>query len=138
MRKCSKCLKELHLDKFSKNASRKDGLNERCKDCCNQYIREHYKKNKQYYKNKAKESDKRQTERNKKIIKDIKEKSCCIKCGESHPATLDFHHINQNEKEFTIAAGLSKSLKSLKKEIDKCIVLCSNCHRKLHWKENKT
>ena len=59
----------------------------------------------------------------------------CIKCGYNKcPAVLSFHHRNPNEKEFMIGA-LSERLNSLdelndmiKKEIDKCDVLCANCH----------
>lgn len=61
----------------------------------------------------------------------------CQKCGENHPATIDFHHINQNEKEYGIARLLhdTKSKNMLLKELAKCIALCANCHRKLHYEE---
>ena len=44
---------------------------------------------------------------------------------------LEFHHINPLEKEFTISGG-TRSFESLKLELDKCILLCANCHRELH------
>ena len=57
------------------------------------------------------------------------------KCGEDHIACLDFHHQNPEEKEHNIAwmlaFGFSKE--AILAEIDKCIVLCSNCHRKEHF-----
>lgn len=136
MRKCSKCLQELPLENFSRNASRKDGLNERCKECCNQYIRQHYQKNKQYYKDKAKKQDGKQYKILRQIITENKKQ--CSKCGEKHPATLDYHHLDKEQKSFTItqATGTKRcSVETLLKEIAKCIVLCSNCHRKLHWEE---
>ena len=47
-------------------------------------------------------------------------------------ACLDFHHLR--DKEFNIANEIKNlSIDNLKKEIDKCIVLCANCHRKLHY-----
>jgi len=70
------------------------------------------------------------------IIRNIinKLKIKCSQCGEDHPAILDFHHLNPKDKDFelakAIAGGYSKS--RILKEIAKCIVLCSNCHRKLH------
>jgi len=56
-------------------------------------------------------------------------------CGESHPATLDFHHVDPVKKEFSIGklADLGWSKKHISAEIKKCVVMCSNCHRKLHW-----
>jgi len=62
---------------------------------------------------------------------------CCADCGEKHPACLQFHHKNKEEKHFNIAevADRASSIKALKEEIDKCEVLCVNCHAKRHWRE---
>ena len=62
---------------------------------------------------------------------------CCL-CGEDHPATIDFHHKTGKKEE-----GISKmvadgfSIERIKSELDKCEALCSNCHRKKHFKNNK-
>lgn len=48
---------------------------------------------------------------------------------------LEFHHLDPNEKDFQIG-GKSWSFERLKKEVDKCILVCSNCHREIH-SENK-
>lgn len=60
----------------------------------------------------------------------------CEICGyDSCIAALEFHHINPDEKEFGIGTmGVTRSLETLKREADKCILLCCNCHRELHWK----
>jgi hypothetical protein len=56
-------------------------------------------------------------------------KSCS--CGESHPACLEWHHRDKSKKLFNISnAWFSKEL--ILREIEKCILICSNCHRKLH------
>ncbi len=47
---------------------------------------------------------------------------------------LEFHHKNPNEKDFTIG-GKSWSFDKLKKEVDKCILVCSNCHKEIHFNE---
>ena len=49
---------------------------------------------------------------------------------------LDFHHIDPSRKDFTVSR-VSRSWKAIKAELDKCILLCANCHRELHdgmWK----
>lgn len=61
----------------------------------------------------------------------------CQKCEENHISCLDFHHLDPKEKEGNISSMVKYSLKKIKKEIEKCIILCSNCHRKLHWDNNR-
>jgi hypothetical protein len=90
-----------------------------------------------------KQSEREHVYRRKKNIREwftnFKSTLKCSKCKEAHPATLDFHHKNPNEKEFQLTRlthyGYSKE--RIKNEISKCIVLCANCHRKLHYNENK-
>jgi len=62
----------------------------------------------------------------------------CFDCGlrSEFPAVYDFHHLDPNEKEFSISRnGATRSWDKVKKEIEKCILLCSNCHRIRHSKE---
>jgi len=60
----------------------------------------------------------------------------CIKCGyDKYNGALEFHHIEQTEKDFTISHLKSYSFDDfVKKELDKCILLCSNCHKEEHGK----
>lgn len=75
---------------------------------------------------------------NKQWIIALRQTLSCSSCGESHPATLDFHHTDPTEKESSIAKAVRYgwSKHRIMKEIEKCIVLCSNCHRKLHYNES--
>lgn len=60
----------------------------------------------------------------------------CQHCGGVFPpAVYDFHHVNPQEKEVAISKIMSHSWDSIKHELDKCILLCSNCHRIEHNKE---
>lgn len=45
---------------------------------------------------------------------------------------LDFHHLNPEEKDFTISQYQHLCYEKLKKEVDKCMLVCSNCHREIH------
>lgn len=57
----------------------------------------------------------------------------CVCCGYSRCfASLQYHHVDPSKKEFTI--GKKKSLKweSIRQELDKCILVCSNCHYEIH------
>lgn len=67
----------------------------------------------------------------KQRLVDYKGGKCQI-CGYDRCINaLEFHHVNPEEKDFTISGG-TKSFDTLKPEIDKCILVCSNCHREIH------
>jgi hypothetical protein len=52
-------------------------------------------------------------------------------------AALEFHHVDFTEKDFNISKdGLTRSVEKAKEEVDKCILICSNCHRELHYQED--
>lgn len=56
----------------------------------------------------------------------------CQCCGYNRCIrALEFHHLDPSQKDFTIS-GKSKSFETLKKEADKCILVCSNCHKEIH------
>lgn len=56
----------------------------------------------------------------------------CQICGyDKCQEALEFHHLDPNEKSFQISGG-TKSFESLKPEVDKCVLLCANCHREVH------
>lgn len=58
----------------------------------------------------------------------------CEICGyDKCIAALDFHHLNPEEKEFGITNGKVIPFELAKKEADKCILVCSNCHREIHY-----
>ncbi len=73
----------------------------------------------------------------KEWYRDYKRTLCCMMCGETHPACLQFHHRDRSEKSFSVAdmARRPTSKKRIINEIKKCDVLCVNCHAKLHWRE---
>ncbi len=58
----------------------------------------------------------------------------CSICGHNKCITaLEFHHLDSNKKDFGISAkGYTRSWSLIRKELDKCILLCANCHRELH------
>lgn len=67
-------------------------------------------------------------------LREYKSTLKCAKCGEDNPATLDFHHLDPSEKELNIGSVISKGWGKdrILKEVEKCVVLCANCHRKEH------
>lgn len=67
------------------------------------------------------------------ILNEYKSKHPCVICEESEPVCLDFHHLNGDDKTNSIGQMIRKcSIKAVMEEIKKCIVVCSNCHRKIN------
>ena len=69
----------------------------------------------------------------------------CQSCGYDRClAALEFHHLDPAEKEFTLAHQKSSSFAEIKDELDKCVLLCANCHREAHngvevvWENNNS
>jgi hypothetical protein len=71
---------------------------------------------------------------NKVEVIKVKYKPCHV-CGKIlDPELIDLHHLDPKEKEYNISAGQnSKSLKTLKKEMEKCVPVCRPCHRSIHF-----
>ena len=60
--------------------------------------------------------------------------SRCAICGYNKCIkALEFHHLKSEGKDFGISAkGYTRSWNDVRKELDKCILLCANCHREVH------
>lgn len=75
--------------------------------------------------------------RNKIKLVEYKGGKCEI-CGyDKCIDALEFHHLEPTEKEYGLSNGDTISFDKLKEEADKCILVCANCHREIHWKERE-
>lgn len=69
---------------------------------------------------------------------ELKSSFKCEKCSFSHPAALDFHHKEgrgTKKSDVSDLANYGASKETILAEIEKCEVLCSNCHRILHYED---
>ena len=116
---CSKCNRELPITHYHKNGFDSKGQQKYrgyCKDCANNLEKARYQKKKAFI---------------------DEQKRCCAKCGDTRVYVLDFHHKDRDEKDFTIGRLKKGSLDLIQNEIDKCAVLCANCHREFHYLEKE-
>lgn len=125
MKKCTKCEEELPDKAFAKNRTKKDGLASCCKSCQSEYRKDYYRRNKEKVKSRI-------ASRQKQIyewFKEYKSNLSCEKCGfNDHIAALDFHHIANKERNISAMASQGFAKETIIEEIDKCEVLCKNCH----------
>lgn len=95
-----------------------------------EYTKEHYLKNKALY---SLRNAKRRKERSEWFVS-VTSGISCVVCGEKERVCLDFHHLDPKTKLSSVSKLLNdhRSRKRILEEVQKCTVLCSNCHRKLH------
>lgn len=76
----------------------------------------------------------RRRQRLRSWVNDRKRKGGCRRCGETDPRCLDYHHSSPEDKSASIGDMITHGhgRESLREEMNKCVILCSNCHRKEH------
>ena len=110
---CTSCGKEKLIKEFGKRLSQKDGLQHFCSVCSRE------------------KSVNRSRNTKLQAIKYLGSK--CSICGyDKCIAALEFHHKDPNEKEFDISKRTHFN-EAVKNELQKCVLLCSNCHREAHF-----
>ena len=88
-------------------------------------------------KEQARKSRKRAVRRNKRFIESYKIDNPCL-CGETSSCCLSFHHENGDKKaNISDMVNRGYSIKRMQTEINKCVILCLNCHAKLHNEEKE-
>jgi hypothetical protein len=111
MKTCTKCNKSKELKDFYKKSNRVHSF---CKECFNSYCINRWK------------------ERKKKAVEYKGGK--CSSCGyNKYPDVLEFHHRDAETKEFDWKKLRQMSWDKVTKELDKCDMLCANCHRERHY-----
>lgn len=118
-KKCCGCEKIKSLNEFYVAKGKEKGQS-LCKSCFNNYCIKRWQETK---------------------IKAIQYKgNKCVDCDVPHPEypsdVYEFHHLNKKEKDFNWTQLRLKSWDKIKLELDKCVLLCANCHRIRHYKEN--
>lgn len=93
-----------------------------------EYAKKHYEDNKKLYVQRALEAKKRTVERNYAFLAELKKKPCMDCGGIFPPECMDFDHLSNKVASISHLVRKS-SIKRLQSEIDKCDLVCSNCHR---------
>lgn len=110
---CHRCNQTKHVSEFYQRKSR-PSVSAYCKRCSNDECLERQRKLKELAVN----------------YKGGK----CVVCGyNKYLGALEFHHTDPTKKDFSISASSAKTFnEKIKKELDKCMLVCSNCHREIH------
>lgn len=126
MKTCTKCKIEQSLSEFNKRGK---GLQPWCRTCNRARSRQYYAKNRSKHIDTIRK-------RNEIRRNDVQQKICeylsqhpCVDCGETDIVVLEFDH--QRDKEMNVSRLVnSYGWKRVQVEIEKCEVVCANCHRR--------
>jgi len=135
MKTCSICKKDLPIENFSFRNKEKQIYSSNCKECQKTFHTNWYEKHKTFRKKQI--HDRRQGI--KDLFVEYKLTLECSICSQNHIATLDFHHRDPSEKDYLVSKMWKDgvSFKTIMMEIEKCDILCANCHRILHYDEEQ-
>ena len=131
LKRCGTCRveKPLSMFPFKDRALGKRGS--KCLACTAAYSREHYRRNRPVYLEKANRSRKVTIEQNKQFVREYLLTHPCVDCGEANPLLLDFDHRDRLGKVAAVARLVRDGpLRVVLAEIEKCDVRCANCHRR--------
>ena len=126
---CSSCNAEKELSEFRKDKSKKSGYQPHCKMCARAYHKSAYTAK---YSEQISIRNKTRADIAREMLNDYKANHPCVMCGEGCTACLDFHHTDPTQKDFTVSQRQNGSLTLLMEEVKKCVVVCRNCHAKIH------
>jgi hypothetical protein len=129
LRKCYRCGQLKSVEEFAWRRRRKLQRDSFCRPCRSAYGKEHYAANRQRYIDQARKVKRKLSRERTLYLLEYFKTHPCVDCGEEDPIVLEFDHLR--EKRFNISKALhDRSLGSVLEEIEKCEVVCANCHRR--------
>lgn len=128
---CTICKDPKLLSDFNNKKSSVDGKQPQCRECGKKKSKDYYNYNKEFHKSEILKRKKKQIQINRQFVYGYVKSNGCLDCPEKEPCCLDFDHVRGEKREnISIMINSGFSLQSIKDEIDKCELRCSNCHRK--------
>lgn len=126
---CRVCGVSKELSLFHKNKTCKDGHVGTCRDCTNKRVRGWLEDTRQVRRDLINTRN-----RERKALAVERFGGVCHDCGGTFPQCVyEFHHLDPSKKDWNPSQSLTHSVERMWKELDKCIMLCSNCHKIRHW-----
>lgn len=130
---CNHCGQSKPVEEFNWRWKARGVRQRTCRDCQNGQKQAWYERNKDTHKQNTYRNKLSKRDVARKYIWDYLSAHPCA-CGESDPMVLEFHHVRgRKKKEVTKLVSLGYSLETIQKEMDKCIVVCANCHKRMTY-----
>lgn len=123
---CGLCKLELPISEFHRRGEKHQSW---CKACANKKYKERYADKKSGIRERIVAWTKKRKKEIDVFILDYLKTHPCVKCGESNPIVLEFDHLRDKEMDISKAKRCGWTNERLSAEMNKCQVLCANCHR---------
>ena len=126
---CSRCKTPKDADEFSKNRTKSDGLNNVCKLCNKAYQKKYYRDNYEECRENLRKSNQRLRKRIREFVYEKKGAPCTDCKVQYSPWVMQFDHVSEDKlDDVARMAGQGRPIEKIQLEIDKCEVVCANCH----------
>lgn len=126
---CRLCKEQKLLSEYHPNKTCKLGVVGTCKDCYKVRVGKWYSDNR---KRRQDVANTRNRERKKLAVQHFG--GACYDCKKSYPpCVFEFHHLDPTKKDVNPSHALTRSESRMWEELEKCVMLCSNCHKIRHF-----
>lgn len=134
---CNCCQETKPIEEFSWRWKHLGQRQRTCRACQSKQKKAWYEKNKDFHKEKIYENKQRNIETSRAYVWDFLLAHPCAECGETDPTVLEFDHVRGEKRaEVTKLMRDGYTLKIIQEEIEKCVVLCANCHKRKTFKDS--
>ena len=130
MKQCTTCWTWKDEEEFSFRQKALGIRWEICKECKSKQQSEWYESHKKEHLKNVRRNTNNARDAARPYVWEYLSTHPCSECGESDPQVLEFDHISGKTKDISAMVGQGYSLDTIQTEIDKCRVLCANCHRR--------
>ena len=129
MKTCTSCKQTKNVEDFNIRNKITQQRQAQCRDCQKAAMKRSYNNKKAQYISKVQDRTKFYYEQ----YVNWKDNVYCVECGESHRSCIELHHLDPSTKEGNPSSLFSAvGKKKFREELQKCVILCANCHRKAH------
>jgi len=130
MKQCTLCKQEKPLSEYNKKTSRPDGKQNVCRECNRARSRQYYAENREKHKQDIlKRKNANIGNSQSKVVEYLKNHPC-VDCNESDIIVLEFDHQRDKFKNVSEMIMQGYTFERILEEIDKCEVVCANCHKR--------
>jgi hypothetical protein len=127
--RCYRCGEVKPVESFAWRRKSEDQRDTFCRPCRSAYGKEHYAANRERYIDQARIQKQRLRLKRTTYLLEYFNAHPCVDCGQRDPIVLEFDHLR--DKSFSIGAALTcRSWPRILEEMEKCEVVCANCHRR--------